>query len=90
MVKHVIKMTTFLSSGPRNRGRAKTINGVTRVRSFIKSCRRGRIPCLGLHDQICRSGLGSHTLPLVVGHNSRVRILPFTPTVAWGGGWVRC
>lgn len=87
MAKSIIKMATFLSSGPRNRGRAKTINGVTTVCSFIKSCRRGRIPCLGLRDQTCGSGLWSHPLPLVVGHNSRVGTLSFTPT-AQGAGWV--
>lgn len=46
------------------------------------------LPCLGLCDQMCGSGLASDPLPLVVGRNSRVRNLTLTPTVAQGGGWV--
>lgn len=33
------------------------------------------------------SGLEPHPLPLVVGHNNRVRTLTFTPTVALGDRW---
>lgn len=37
-----------------------------------------------LHYQMCRLGLVSHPLPLVVGHNSRVGTTYF-PAVAGGG-----